>query len=295
MIVVTGAGGQLGRAVIEQLLDRLNPEQFGVSVRDPQKVQDLEQRGVRVRHGDFTVPASLVGAFQGASRVLVVSADTTGEEAVRRHRTAIAAAVSAGAQRVVYTSRMGADRTSPYAPMPDHAATEAILQESGVAFTSLRNGFYASTVLELLASASRTGELRAPDDGPVAWTTHADLAAGAVLALTGDLFDGPTPPLTGPEALDMTDVAALASDLTGRTITRVVVPDAQYHAELLREGLPEHAADMRVGLFAASRRGDFAPADPTLTRLLDRPPTTLAAFLDATWRPNGDGVVGDPG
>jgi NAD(P)H dehydrogenase (quinone) len=295
MIVVTGAGGQLGRAVIEQLLDRLSPEQVGASVRDPQKVQDLERRGVRVRHGDFTDPASLVTAFHGASRVLIVSADTTGEEAVRRHRTAIAAAASAGAERIVYTSRMGTDPTSPYAPMPDHAATETILHDSGVAFTALRNGFYASTVPQLMAGALQTGELRVPEDGPVAWTTHADLAAGAVLALTGDVFDGPTPPLTGPEALDMTDVAALASDLTGRTITRVVVPDAQYHAELLGQGLPEHAADMRVGLFVASRRGDFAPADPTLSRLLDRPTTTLAAFLDPTWRPTGDGVVGDPG
>ena len=287
MIVVTGAGGQLGRAVVEQLLDHVPPGQVGASVRNPLKVQDLEQRGVRVRHGDYTVPASLGPAFRGASRLLVMSADTTGEEAVRRHRAAIAAAVSAGVERVVYTSRMGADPTSPYAPMPDHAATEAILRDSGVAFTSLRNGFYASTVPQLLAGALQTGELRAPEDGPVAWTTHADLAAGAVVALTGDVFDGNTPPLTGSEALDMTDVAALASTLVGRAIRRVVVPDARYRSELLEQGLSEHAADLRVGLFAASRRGDFAPADPTLTRLLDRPTTTLAAFLDATLTPPG--------
>ena len=98
---------------------------------------------------------------------------------------------------------------------------------------------------------------------------------------------GDTPPLTGSEALDMTDVAALASTLVGRAIRRVVVPDARYRSELLEQGLSEHAADLRVGLFAASRRGDFAPADPTLTRLLDRPTTTLAAFLDATLTPPG--------
>src|SRR4051794_39557802 len=151
MIVVTGAGGRLGRAVVEQLLDHVPAEQVGVSVRDPRRVRDFEQRGVRVRHGDFTVPASLVPAFRGASRVLVMSADTTGEEAVRRHRAAIAGAVAAGVERVVYTSRMGTDPTSPYAPMPDHAATEAILRDSGVAFTALRNGFYASTVPQLIS------------------------------------------------------------------------------------------------------------------------------------------------
>jgi NAD(P)H dehydrogenase (quinone) len=67
----------------------------------------------------------------------------------------------------------------------------------------------------------------------------------------------------------------------------VVVPDAKYRAELREHGLPEHAAEMRVGLFAASRRGDFAPADPTLARLLGRPTITLAAFLDATLTPPG--------
>src|SRR4051794_17378493 len=287
MIVVTGAGGRLGRAVVEQLLDHVPAEQVGVSVRDARRVRDFEQRGVRVRHGDFTVPASLVPAFRGASRVLVMSADTTGEEAVRRHHAAIAAAVAAGVERIVYTSRMGTDPGSPYAPMPDHAATEAILRECGVASTPRRNGFYPSPAPPLLADALQTGELRAPEDGPVAWTPHADLAAGAVLALTGDVLDGTTPPLTGSEVLDMTDVAALASTLVGRAIRRVVVPDGRYRAELLEQGLSEHAADLRVGLFAASRRGDFAPADPTLTRLLDRPTTTLAAFLDATLTPPG--------
>lgn len=282
MIVVTGASGRLGRTVLERLLERLPADQIGASVRDPEKAPDLAERGVRVRRGDYTDPASLATAFEGASQVLVVSANVLGEEALRRHRSAIEAAVGAGAERVLYTSHAGADPTSPMAPMPDHAATEELLRRCGAAFTSLRNGFYASTVPMLLAGAWHTGELRVPEDGPVAWTTNEDLADATVEALVGDALDGVTPPLTGPEALTMAQVAAVASEVAGRTIRHVRVSDAEYRAEQVARGVPGEAADMLLTMFAASRRGDFAAVDPTLPRLIGRPATPLAAVLGAS-------------
>lgn len=285
MIVVTGASGTLGRAVLEHLLARTPAEGVAASVRDPQQVTDLARRGVRVRRGDFADPDGLAHAFEGASQVLVVSTDGTGEESVHRHRAAVEAAVKAGARRVLYTSHMGADPTSPFLPMPDHAATEDALRQAGVAFTSLRNGFYASTVPLLLAGALATGELRAPEDGPVAWTTHADLAEATAVALVHGGLDGVTPPLTAAAALDMSEVAALAGPLVGRDIRRVVVPDDEYRSGLVAHGVPGPAADLLVGLFAAARRGDFASADPTLSRLLDRTPVSLQEFLGGALSP----------
>ncbi|GAA4728282.1 NAD(P)H-binding protein [Actinomycetospora chibensis] len=140
MIVVTGASGQLGRAVLERLLDRVPAEQVGASVRDPDKVPDLAERGVRVRRGDYAEPSSLAEAFEGASRVLVVSANTLGEEGLRQNHAAIEAAVAAGAERVLYTSHAGARPDSPFPPMPQHAANEEVLRTCGAPFTSLRNG-----------------------------------------------------------------------------------------------------------------------------------------------------------
>jgi uncharacterized protein YbjT (DUF2867 family) len=174
---------------------------------------------------------------------------------------------------------MGAHAASPFPPMPDHAATEEALRASGTAFTSLRNGFYAATVPMLLGHALQTGELRVPADGPVAWTTHADLAEAAARILTDNPFGDLTPPLTGPEAVDLARVAAIASDLTGRTIRHVVVPDEEYRTGLLAAGLPEATAEMLVGLFAASRLGDFEPADPALEELLGRPPVSIEEYL----------------
>lgn len=279
MIIVTGASGRLGRAVVDRLLDRAPAERIGVSVREPAGLADPARRGVRVRHGDFADPATLGPAFEGASAVLVVSVDATGEEAVGRHRAAITAAATAGAKRILYTSHMGAGPSSAFPPMVDHAATEDALRESGTPFTALRNGFYASTVPLLLRTALATGELRVPEDGPVAWTTHADLADGIARILLDGGFDGATPPLTGPEAVGMAEVAAIASRIAGRTIRHVVVSDEEYREGMVSAGVPESAADLMVGMFAASRRGDFAPSDPTLADLLGRPTTTIEKYL----------------
>ncbi|MBN9391766.1 MAG: SDR family oxidoreductase [Chloroflexi bacterium] len=285
MIVVTGANGKLGRMVVEKLLDRLPASQIGVSVRDPQKAQALQERGVRVRQGSFDDPASLDQAFEGVSQLLLVSIDNIGEVALRQHRQAIEAAKRAGASRIFYTSHMGSSPNSAFLPMLDHAATEAALQEAGIAYTSLRNGFYASTTVMLVNQALQTGVLAAPEDGPVSWTAHEDLAEITAVALSEGIFNGITPPLTASEALDLDGVAAFASEILERPIRRVVVPEAEFQASLTGHGVPEAVADMLLGMYRASKKGEFARVDPTLERVLDRPATSLREVLKAALLP----------
>ncbi len=282
MIIVTGANGQLGRAIVEQLLAHIPAGQIGVSVRDVEKVQGLKERGVRVRRGDFDDPASLAHAFEGASQVLIISVPRLGEQARRQHQAAIDAAKAVGAQRILYTSQMAANPASPFAPAPDHAATEEALRASGVAFTSLRNGYYASSALLLLGNAIETGEVVAPEDGPVAWTAHDDLARAAAITLAKGGLDGITPALTGSEALDLAGVAEIVSEVTGRPIRRIVVSDEEFRSHLLAHGSPESMVNMYLGYFAASRQGEFATVDPTLARLIGRPPLTLRDVVKAT-------------
>ncbi|AGZ43029.1 NmrA family NAD(P)-binding protein [Actinoplanes friuliensis] len=280
MIVITGGTGRLGSQIVERLLERVPADQVGVSVRDTGRAAELAARGVRVRRGDFTDPATLADAFEGASQVLVVSTDKSGEEALSQHVAAIDAAVAAGAGRILYTSHQGAGDDSLFAPMPDHAATERYLAKTGTPFTSLRNGFYAGTVQQLLGRALQTGELVAPADGPVSWTAHADLAEAAAVILADEgRYDGPTPPLTAPEALDLADVAAILTDLTGRTIRRVVADDDEWTAGLVGHGVPAEQATMLLGMFHASRRGEFATTDPELVGLLGHPATSVRSLL----------------
>jgi uncharacterized protein YbjT (DUF2867 family) len=278
MIIVTGATGQLGGLIVARLLERMPAGQIGVSVRDPDKAGHLGARGVRVHRGDFGDPSALAYAFEGATQVLIVS----GPADPIPHRAAIEAAKAAGARRILYTSHMGADPDSLFGATRAHAETEQDLRASGVPFTSLRDGFHATSAIGLLGQALQTGELILPEDGPVSWTAHADLADAAVIALTEEgCLDGITAALTGPEALDFADIAAIASELTGRRITRVTISDDEWKERLIAQGMPDQFASFALEIFTASRRGEFAAVDPALKQLLGREPASFRDVLAA--------------
>ena len=282
MIVVTGATGKLGGQIVEQLLDRLPADQVGASVRDPAKARAMSRRGVRVRQGDFDTPEGLAAAFEGATQVLIVSSNARayGGDPVGQQHAAVSAARAAGVRRIVYTSHMGAGAGSAFPPMYDHAAAEAMLRDCGVAWTALRNGFYASTVPMMLGDAAGTGVLAAPQDGKVSWTAHADLAAAAVEVLLQEgRFEGPTPPLTASEALDLEDVAALLADLHGKPIRRQVIGDEELEAAMAAHGAPPIVIAITTAMYRAARAGEFAATDSTLASLLGRSPTRLRDVL----------------
>ena len=282
MIVVTGATGQLGRRIVEQLLQRMPPDRIAATTRDPAKAGALAQAGVSVRHGDFAHPDTLRGAFADATQVLIVSsnAERIGQDPVAQHQAAIEAARAAGARRIVYTSHMGASPSSRFRPMHAHARTETLLRDAGIAWTALRNGFYAGTVPLMVGDAVSTGVLAAPADGKVAWTTHDDLAAAAATVLADEgRFEGPTAPLTGTEALDLADIASLLSGIHGRTIQRRVVADAAFAAGMQAKGVPAAVTEIMLGMYRAARAGEFAATGATLTALLGRAPSTLRAVL----------------
>ena len=278
MIVITGATGALNGATTEELLKRLPADQIGVSVRDVKKAQHLADRGVRVRRGAYEDPAALRDAFEGADEVLLVSSNEP-VDTVPLHRTAIEAAVAAGATRIYYTSHQGAGLDSPFPPARVHAATEEILAGSGVAWTSLRNGFYAHSLDWMLGPWQRTGTMVVPADGPVSWTERADAAEAAAVILAGERrFDGPVT-LTARDAVTVADLARTASELTGREIRPVVLGDEEWVAERVAQGSPEGMVRFLLTTFQAAREGRFAGVDPLLGELLGREPRTVADLL----------------
>jgi uncharacterized protein YbjT (DUF2867 family) len=279
MIVVTGATGALNGATVEHLLKRLPPEEIGVSVRDTVKAQHFGDRGVRVRQGSYEDPAALRHSFEGAEQVLLVSSNDPHADAVALHRVGIEAAIAVGAQRILYTSHQGAGANSPFRPARDHAATEKLLAESGVAWTALRNGFYAHSLGWLLGPWRQTHAITAPADGPVSWTARADAAEAAAVIVAGDrTFDGPVT-LTARHAVTFDDVAALASRAIGRQVERITLDDEAWIADRIAAGVPEAMARMTLTTFQAAREDRFAGTDPLLAELLGREPRTVADQL----------------
>ncbi len=279
MIIVTGATGALNGATVDYLLQRMPAEELVVAVRDPAKAQRFADRGVGVRRGDYADPNSLPAAFDGADQLLLVSSSDPKADAVSLHRAAIDAAVAAGVGRILYTSHQGAAADTPFGPGRDHAATEQLLSESGLVWTSLRNGFYAHSLNWLLGPWRETGLITVPADGPVSWTAREDAAEAAAIVLASDgAYDGPTT-LTAHAAPTFEDIAGIASALTSREIGFEAIGEDSWVAAQVATGQEEFTARFMLGMYQAAREGFFAGVDPLLGDLLGREPQTVRDLL----------------
>jgi NAD(P)H dehydrogenase (quinone) len=279
MIVITGATGALNGATADRLLAQHGPDGLAVVTRDPGRAVRFAERGVEVRRGDYADPASLPAAFAGADRLLLVSSNDPTADAVALHRAAIGAAVEAGVGRVLYTSHQGAGHGSPFHPAADHAATEDLLSDSGLAWTSLRNGFYAHSTAWLLGPWQTTGTVSVPFDGPVSWTTREDTAEAAARVIAApEPFDGPVT-LTAPDAPTFGQLATVLSELTGRPIGFEVLGAQEWTDRAVAAGQDRTVVGFLLGMFEAAAEGRFAGTDPLLGELLGRAPRSVREVL----------------
>ena len=282
MIVITGATGALNGATIDHLLARLPAHEIAVAVRDVSRARRFADLGIGVRRGDYADPASLPGAFEGADQLLLVSSNDRGADTVTLHRNAVEAAVSVGVGRILYTSHQGAALDTPFAPGRVHAETEQVLAESGLPWTSLRNGFYAHSLTMMAGPWRETGVITVPADGPVSWTSRADAAeAAAAIVASGGGHDGPIT-LTARAAPTFEDVATTASEISGRTIRRVLMHADEWIAAQVAAGQPELAARFMLGMYRAAADGYFAGVDPLLGELLGREPRSVRDELTSS-------------
>ncbi len=283
MILVTGATGQLGRLVVSEIQKILPAgESLGVSVRDPAKAAALKDRGVDVRRADFDDKASLVAAFAGAKRVLVVSGDAPNAVRIRQHRTAIDAAKEAGVDHVVYTSFIDHDPDSPFAFAAIHHDTEAYLSRSGLRYTVLRNGVYADMV-HIFAGTAASGAFAAPaGDGKVSFVSRADLARATARVLTSDRYAGQTLLLAGEKALSFSEIAALLTKQLGHPVRYDHVDAKIYAGGLKKIGLPDFLADAIAGIHLATAEGRNALTSTAIRDITGTPPEDVAQFIART-------------
>lgn len=276
MIAITGATGHLGRLVLEELTDRgVGPSEIVAAARSRDKASDLAGRGIEVRHADYTEPDSLDKAFEGVSRLLLISSSEVGQR-LAHHRNVVAAAKRAGVGFLAYTSMLRADR-SPMQLATEHKATERLIRDSGIPFVLLRNGWYMENYTENLAQALQSGELiGSAADGRISAATRADYAAAAASVLTGEGHDGAVYELGGDEAFTMTELAGEISRQSGRKVVYRDVPVEEYKEALVGSGLPEPYAAVLADSSRAIADGHLYVESGDLRRLIGRPTTPLA-------------------
>ncbi|MFI5627112.1 SDR family oxidoreductase [Nocardioides sp. NPDC051685] len=278
-IAITGASGQLGRLVADQLLATVDPAEVVLLTRDPAKLADYAERGADVRAADFSKPDELVDAFDGADRVLLISTDAVGAR-VEGHLAAIGAAVKAGVSHMAYTSVSEPTADNPAGVVADHAATEEALRESGLAWTMLRNNLYADMQVDTIAQAAASGQLVTNvGDGGAAYVTREDCAAVAVGVLTGEGHEGKAYDVTGPQAYTAADLAELATQQSGKPVEVVQVDDEAYTAGLVAAGLPDFIAPLLTSFGTATRLGKLATLTDVVEQIGGRKPTPLSALI----------------
>lgn len=274
MIVVTGATGQLGKLVVEQLLETVPAAQIVAVVRDPEKAQAFAQKGVQVRQADYSRSETLTAAFAGAEKVLLVSSSEVGQR-VPQHQAVTDAARAAGAKLLAYTSILNAD-ASTLLLAKEHQPTEAYIRASGVPFTFLRNGWYTENHTGSLGAAVEHGAvLGAAKDGRFATATRADYAAAAVAVLTGKGHENKVYELGGDEPYTLAELAAEVAQQTGKPVLYKDLPQVAYAEALVGFGLPEGLAGAIADADAGASRGELDTTSHDLSTLIGRPTTPM--------------------
>lgn len=281
MIAVTGATGQLGRLVIDQLVTRVPPEQIVAIARNADKADPLNQLGIVVRIANYDSPRTLDKALQGVEKLLLISGSEVGKR-TPQHHAAISAAKKAGVNLLAYTSLLRADQARMSLSV-EHVATEMAIRDSAIPSVLLRNSWYVENYTANLASALKTGViLGAAGNGRIAAATRADYAAAAVAVLTTPGHADKVYELGGDEAFTMEEFAAEVSKQSGQSVRYQDMSVDEYASTLRSFGLPPQLADTYASADEGIVRGELDTNSGDLRRLIGRPTTSLAqAISDA--------------
>ncbi len=276
-IGVTGATGQLGQLVVEQLKARVNSDSIVALVRTPEKAQSL---GVEARAFDYDKTEGLAEQLKGIDRLLLISANEIGQRE-RQHKNVIEAAKEAGVQWIVYTSLLHSN-TSTLNLAGEHKATEQLLKDSGIEYTLLRNGWYTENYTGSIEGALAGGAfIGSAGNGKIASAARADYAEAAAIVLADDSNKGKVFELSGDEAYTLSDLAAEISKQTGKDIPYKDLPEAEYSQILESFNIPKGFADAIANWDVSASEGALFDDSKELSKLLGRPTTSLADVVKA--------------
>jgi NAD(P)H dehydrogenase (quinone) len=275
-IGVSGASGHLGKAVVSELLQRSGGHEIVAITRTPEAVSGPAQ----ARFGDYDQPESLVKAYAGLDRLLIIT--TVAPEPGKRgaqNVAAIDAAVKAGVKHVVFMSSVGTRQEEEPARGASYWRGEQHLIATAPAWTILRMNFYAEAFVQLAQASLRQGVLAGLAENRAAFVARDDVAAAAAGILLGNGHAGAIYTATGPERLSGAERAGLIAEITGKPLAFRVITEEQLRAGLTQAGLPAGAINIVSGIQASFAAGVFDILTGDVERLGGRPPKPLRDVL----------------
>lgn len=280
MILITGATGQLGTAVIHQLLEKSSANEIVALVRDETKAEDLNSKGIHIRVGHYDDPDSLDRAMQGVTKVLLI-AGTDEQKRLRQHKNVMDAAKKAGVRCVAFTSRTLKDKTTLVNRLMDtYFDTEDYLKASGLDYAIVRNVLYMDTLPQFMGgNVFETGINLPAGQATVPFALRSEMGEGiANLLLAGDCQNR-TYNFTAAEAWSFTDIAATLTQLSGKTVTYEPVEKSDFEAGLQQRGLPDLVVGRIAGFITDIKNGQESVVSTDLENALGRKPASLEMGL----------------
>lgn len=277
MILVTGATGNVGGALIRQLCSSGAPVR--ALVRSSERGDTLRGYDCEIAIGSYEDPTSMRAALRDVERVFLVA--PAGEGMADLEITALEAVRAAQPDvHVVLLAASGVDGSGGGRFLDEHRRAVQHLRDSGLTGTVLAPGTFMQNLLSQAGSVQEHGVLAVPaGDAAISHVDVRDVAAVAAHVLTSDGHDGATYTVTGPEALTYAEVAAQLSEVLGREVSYVDAPPQDARAAMVGAGLPAWLADGLLELNEAHRAGHSAAVTDEVEKATGRPARPLRQFL----------------
>jgi len=253
-IAVTTATGQLGSAIIKQLIDDLGKDHVIGIARTPYKAEYLD---IEVRKGDYNSKQDFELSLQEIDTLLIVSGMDDPQIRIQQHRNIIEAAKIAGVKKLVYTSIIGDKDKTAFSPViQSNRQTEQDIQKSGLDWVIGRNGLYIDPDLEYIDNYVDDGGIsNCAGEGLCAYTNRNELAYAYTKMLTEDKHNGHFYNLVG-EPITQGQLADYINQIYETQLTYRTVSVEDYLKER-KEALGEFMGTIIGGIYEGIRNGDF--------------------------------------
>ncbi|POD70922.1 NAD(P)-dependent oxidoreductase [Pseudomonas syringae group genomosp. 3] len=277
-IGISGASGQLGKAVLEEIVARsADVELVGISRTPGALAADVESR-----LGDYDRPETLVSAYAGLDRLLLIpSSDLRKGVRGAQSVAAINAAVAAGVKHIVLLSALGTRQQEEPAIGASYWVGEQHLIKTAPTWTIVRMGYYAEAFAQEAQMSASAGVLTGLSENRVAYVSRDDVAAAVAVVLTGEGHVGAIYLATGPESLTGSQRAAVATKFVGTPFSFLVLTEEQLRGGLAQAGLPEDVVNAVASIQADFAVGAFDVVTGDVERLSGQTPRTLEEVLNA--------------
>jgi NAD(P)H dehydrogenase (quinone) len=280
-ILITGATGHLGAAVVDQLVKRSEINDIVALARDENKANSLKEKGIEIRLGTFDNPEALERAMTGIEKVLLIS--TTDPNRYQQHKNVVDAAKKAGVKFIAYTgaSIKDLDSTAAKSHLVSHFQTEDYIKQSGLTYVFFRNNIYADMLPVYVGNnVFESGIYLPAGDGKLPFALRREMGeAIANVIVQSDEHQNKTFNITNNELYSFDDVAKILSALSGKTVSYKSADPNKFTEALKDKNVPEHVIEILTAFVTDFKNHQYETVTDDLEKLLGRKPATLKEAL----------------